>query len=87
MLRGGSHDHFQHTVAIAQHIGIPEAENSITLRFQPLITLSITRVLRVLSAVDLNDQAHVVANKVDDEATDWCLASEAQAVQSMSSQC
>jgi hypothetical protein len=31
MLSGGSNDHFQHAVAIAQHVVIPEAEHAIAL--------------------------------------------------------
>jgi hypothetical protein len=40
----------------------------------------------VLTPINLYDQHSFVANKVEDERTDWNLTAEAQSVQSMRSQ-
>jgi hypothetical protein len=77
----------QNAVAISQHVGIPEAENTITLRCKPSITLDVGLGFRVLAAVDLDYKATLMTGKVDDERADECLTSEAQAIQSMRSQC
>jgi hypothetical protein len=78
MLRGGSHDHFQHAIAIAQHIGIPESKNAIPLRLKPTIAFGVAKVLGVLPTIDFDDQTPLVANEVDDETSDRNLATEAQ---------
>jgi len=77
------HDHFQYTVAIAQHVVIPKTKNSITFRSKPPIAFDITRVLGVLSAIDFDDDAPLVADEVDDEAADQRLSPEAEAIETM----
>jgi hypothetical protein len=86
MLRGGRNDRFQNAVSISQHIGIPEAEYPITFRLQPSISFDVACVLRVLPAIHFDDQLSLVANKVDDEATDRSLPPEAQSIQAVSAQ-
>jgi hypothetical protein len=86
MLRRRRHYRFQDTVAITQHVVIPEAENPITLRRQPPIALDIAGILGVLAAIDLDDKASLMANEIDDEATDQSLPPKAQAVEAMRAQ-
>jgi hypothetical protein len=49
------HDRLQNAIPIAQDIGIPEAENPVALRGEPSITFNVTRILRVLAAIDFDE--------------------------------
>jgi len=86
MFCGGRNDHFQDAVSIAQDIGIPKAKNPVALRFKPPITLGVAFVLRVLPAIDFDDQASLMANELDNEAPDRCLPPETKAAQPVPAQ-
>ena len=61
---------------------IPEAQNTKTLRVQPLCSFCILlRFDSMLSAVGFNDQRFFVADKIDDKATDLFLPTKLQAFQ------
>ena len=77
MLRRDRNDHFQHAAAIAQHVMIPEAEHAIAFRCEPSVAFGITRVLGVLSTIDFDDEALVMADKINRETADRCLPPEA----------
>jgi hypothetical protein len=42
-----------------------------------LIALNVARVLGMLPTVDFDDEAPLMADKIHNEATDWCLPPEA----------
>jgi hypothetical protein len=86
MFCGGRNNHFQNAISVAQDIGIPEAKDPVALRFKPPIALDVALILRMLSAVDFNDQRSLVTNKIDNEAPDRCLPPEAETAQPMSAQ-
>jgi hypothetical protein len=86
MLCCRGNDHFQNAVSITQNIGIPEAKNPVALRLQPPIALGVALVLRVLPAVDFDDQMPFVTHEIDNEASDRCLPPEAKTVQAVSAQ-
>ena len=77
MLGSRSNNHFQHAVAIAQHVVIPEAEHAIAFRREPSVAFGITRVLGVLPAIDFDDEALVMADKINRKTADRCLPPEA----------
>ena len=77
------HDHFQHTAAVAQHVVIPKTKNPVALRLEPSIAINVARILGVLSAIDFDDDAPLVADEVDDEAADQRLSPEAEAIETM----
>ena len=86
MFCGGRNDHFQDAVSIAQDIGIPEAEDPVAFRFKPPITLDVAFILRVLPAIDLDDQMPIVTNKINNEASDRCLPAKAKTIQPVPAQ-
>jgi hypothetical protein len=65
------------TFNILQNIVIPEPQNLVTLGFKTLCPLSIgDTTLRVLSAVNLDSEALLYANEIDDILPDGKLPSE-----------
>jgi hypothetical protein len=76
----------QNAFAISQHVRIPEPQNAIALRHQPLVALSVALRLGVLTSIDFDHKHAFMAYEVEDERSDGGLTPEAQAVQSMRSQ-
>jgi hypothetical protein len=58
--------HRQHTVVIAQNIGIPESQNAITLSMKGRVASVVMDILRVLPSIDFNDQFFVPTEEIDD---------------------
>jgi len=80
-------DGLQNSRPVAEDFRVPEAKNSIALRAQPFVALSIMRRIgRVLSAIDLDNQSPLLTHEIDDERTDRYLVSKAQAPQTMSTE-
>ena len=70
-------DLLQYPVSVLHHIVIPKPQNNETLIAEPNITLSIIFcVLRVLSAVELNDHSFPQTRKIDNVASQWLLPTE-----------
>src|ERR1043165_4692030 len=86
MFCGGRKNYFQDAISIGQNIRIPEAENPVAFRLEPTIALDVAFVLRVLSAVDFDDQVSLVTDEIDNEAPNGRLPAEAKAAQPMSAQ-
>ena len=61
---------------VAQDIVIPESQNPITACYKPRVARRVARILRVLSAIDLDDQAMLTADKIDRVGADRLLAHE-----------
>jgi hypothetical protein len=76
----------QDSRTIPQHVGIPESQHAIAFRRQPSIALNIALGFRVLTPVDLDDQASFVTSEIRNEGADWRLPPEAQSIQAMRSQ-
>lgn len=64
-----------HTLAIAQHLIVPEADHSITLAFDDRRTRSI-RFGCVLTTVNLDHQLGRVTSEIDDEMANGHLMAE-----------
>jgi hypothetical protein len=74
------YDHFQNAIPIFQNIGIPEAKHPVSFGCEPPISLNVLYGIGVLPAVEFHNQPVVVANKIDNEASNGRLTSEAQTV-------
>lgn len=75
-------DRLPNGVGSLEHLVVPETQNPVALAVQP----SRPRLVpdappSVLTAVDLDHHPRLDADEVDDEATDWVLAAELEAVQ------
>ena len=82
-----SGNRFQNTSPIGHDLMIVEAEDSEALRCEEGIAACIAFKMvrfKMLPAVDFNNQICHVAHKIRDVRTNWCLPSEARAVQPMS---
>jgi hypothetical protein len=74
----------KHALGIRQHIIVPEADDGIAVRLEPIGACFI--VLRVLSAIDLDDEFRRRAEEIDDIGAERMLATEAVAFELLSAQ-
>ena len=74
-------DGVEDVVELRKYIGIPESQNPITLLLQPAVTLIVVIVVRMLAAVQFDDETSVKANKVGDVVSDRNLAAKLKTVQ------
>ena len=72
-------DHLQHTIRIGQHIRIPEADDAISLLFEKPCTPGVNRIVRMLTAVDLDHKHSLRAEKVRNVRPNRNLAPELEA--------
>jgi hypothetical protein len=59
----------QHAIETCQHIGVPESEYCVALRSEPSVSDNVAGTLVVLATIDLDDQAFLATEKVDDIST------------------
>ena len=79
----------QDGIAISQHVGIPEAEDAVTLACKPLGSLDVTRGFLlggVLTAIQLDHEVPIVTDKIDNEGPHWHLAPKAKSMEAVRSQ-
>src|SRR5262245_61479432 len=68
---------FEHAIEIAHHIIVPEPQHEISHRFQsPRALFILTRAIRMLAAIKLNDQFCISTNEIDNEPIDRHLSFE-----------
>jgi hypothetical protein len=75
---------FNYAVPICHDVMVAESQHAIAFAREETVPSRVTLFilcLEMLSAVDLNDQARVVAHEVDDEGSNRCLAAKACAVE------
>ena len=73
-------------IEILQHVIIPEAQHRPSIGFQPCRSGGVITdglVVRMLAAIQLNNQPFIRTGKVNDIASDGNLSSEAKAFQPM----
>jgi hypothetical protein len=51
-----------------------------------LIPLDVTKIFRVSAAIYFNYQTMLMTHEIDNEPTNWCLATKADAVETMRAQ-
>jgi hypothetical protein len=68
---------FEHTIDITEHVVIPVSQNKITHRFQDIRSVRVhLSALLMLSAIELHDELHLRAAKVDNKSFDRYLPLE-----------
>jgi hypothetical protein len=70
----------QHTLAVRQHIVIPEAQDAVAFTRETRIPLGVSFAFRVLAAVDLDNELPLAAYKISDERADCFLTNEFESV-------
>jgi len=80
-LRERSRDYFKNARHIAQHIVIPEPQNTVVVIDKPFVANGILRVVGALAAIDFNDATMFPANQINCVRTDRLLANEFKSVQ------
>jgi len=58
-------EHLQHAVEIAEDFIVPDADHSIAERIQVGVAALIQRAVRMLPAIDLDNQALLAADEID----------------------
>jgi hypothetical protein len=85
-LRSRTDNCFQHRLAMAQNVGIPESKDAIALCVQPglshLIMVSFP-IRGVLTAIKLDDESAFVAHEVDNVRADRNLATKTESIEAM----
>jgi len=71
----------ENAIEILDHIIVPDTDHPITERAKGAIAVPVVAAFRVLAAVELDNQAPLAANEVDEILTDGLLADEFEAAQ------
>ena len=72
-----SHNHFNHSLSLPQHIIVPEPQYPKSLSAQPVVTPLITHnIFHVLSAIHFHNHSRLETGKVNDVAAKRYLAAE-----------
>ena len=64
----------QDAIHIARYLMIPETQDAVVVFVQPLIPHDVPFAVRVLAAIDFDDQLFLTANKIHDKAAEGLLA-------------
>jgi hypothetical protein len=80
-LRKRGRDCFKNARHVVQHFIVPKSQYAVVVVDKPFVTNRIARVIRVLPSVDLNNEATITANKIDDIGTDRILPDELVSIQ------
>jgi hypothetical protein len=67
---------FKNTRHVATDIVVPKSQDSVVVIGKPFVTNGVARIVRMLSAIDLNNETAFAANKVDRVRTDRFLANK-----------
>jgi hypothetical protein len=78
-----AHDGLKNTLAIFEHIRIPEPQHPIALRLQPAIARYVALRFRMLAAIQFDHQSPLVTHKVDDVLANWRLPAKAQSIEAV----
>jgi len=74
-------DHRQNTVSIGRHVRIPEAEDTIAVRPEHLVTHPVSHTVGVLASIHFDDELLIPASKIHDEGSDCFLADKFKSAQ------
>jgi hypothetical protein len=77
---------FQYARHVAQHVVVPESQDSIIVLRKPSVANYVTRIVRMLSAIDFNDEPMLAANQVDRVWSNRFLPNEFVAIELARSQ-
>ena len=83
----GVPDHFEHSIDIFEYIMVPESQNNEPSRYQHVVSLGIVpRMLRVLAAIQLDNNFSGKTDEVEDVVLVRVLPSELGIVQLLPTQ-
>src|SRR5690606_7690549 len=68
-------DSVEHRIAFARQLGVPDAEDAEAFGLQPCVASGV-RLLTMLAAVELDDQAGRIADEIGDVGADGDLTAE-----------
>jgi hypothetical protein len=74
-------DHRENAFLISQHVGIPESQHVITVRAERGIARAVPGIIRVLPAVNFDDEFLIATNEIYDIGPDGVLPNEFEPVQ------
>ncbi len=80
-LRKRGRDCFKNARHIAQPFVVPKSQDAVVVIGKPFVANHISRIIRMLPPVDLNNEATFTANKIDDVGTDRFLPDELVSIQ------
>jgi hypothetical protein len=79
-------DFLQHRACLFQYVVIPKAQDAVTFTNKPGIAFLISRVLRMLTAIELDNQFVIEADEVNDVRPNRRLPLELEIMKSMRTQ-
>ena len=74
-------EHLQYPVEVFQDFVVPYPDHAIAERVQLRVTLPVSRIIGMLTAIDLDDEAPFAADEIDVKWTDRFLADEFEAAE------
>ena len=72
---------FKNARHVAQHVVVPKPQDLVVVISKPFVTNCIARIIRMLSAIDLDNQTAFAANEIDNVGTDRVLPNKLISVQ------
>jgi hypothetical protein len=79
-------DHVPNAFDISEHFIIPEAQDAIAVVDEPSISDSVSRVRRVLTTIDFDNESFFSADEIDDVGTDCFLPHEFESAEASGAQ-
>jgi hypothetical protein len=73
---GAKQYHICHAIAVLQHIIVPEPDHTKAKLFEICVPVTVGETVRMLAAIDLDDQPRIKANEIDDIRADGMLAAK-----------
>jgi hypothetical protein len=80
-LREGNRNRFKNARHVTEHVVVPEPQQPIIVIHKPFVADRITPIIRMLPAIDLDNETTIAANQIDRVRTDRLLPDELVAVQ------
>src|SRR5262249_2034105 len=80
-LREGGPNRLKNTYHIAQHIIVPESQDSIVALGEPIVANGVSRIVRMLSSINLNNESTFAAYEVDSVRSDRLLSDKLVALE------
>ena len=69
-------NYFQHAIHIPHYIIVPKSKHSVVALAQPFVTQPIPRIIRVLAAVNFNDQPFLSTDKINNKTANRLLSNK-----------
>ena len=80
-LRERDRDCFKNARYVAQHIAVPESQNTVIVIDKPFVTDCIARAVRVLASIQFDNETTFAADQINRAGPDWLLPNELVAIE------